>query len=383
MTKKIQKHIETSLAHAGLRSDPVTGSISTPIYQTATFAHPEFGKSTGYDYSRTKNPTRDSLELVLADLEEGARASCFASGMAAIGALQSLFAPGDTLLVSHDLYGGTYRMFENIFKPWGLGIRYVDFADISHVHKNIDASVKALYIETPTNPLMRIADITALSAIAHKHNALVIVDNTFMTPYCQKPIRLGADIVVHSATKYLSGHNDTVSGVVVSATQVLGEKIAYIQNAGGAILSPFDCWLALRGLKTLAVRMDRAMDNASKLAVWLKKHPKVNETYFPGLSSHSDSKIHARQSSGPGAILSIRVKGKILARNIINSVKVFSYAESLGGVESLITYPVSQTHADIPVSTRKKLGITDNLLRLSVGIEHIDDIIADLSNALK
>jgi cystathionine gamma-synthase len=376
------KAIETILSHAGLISDPSTGAISTPIYQTATFGHPGLGQSTGYDYSRTANPTRSALEKVLAQLEKGIAASAFASGMAAITSLQALFKPGDNILISDDLYGGTYRLFEKIFKPWGLLTHYIDFGDLTSVKKFVDTRVRAFFIETPTNPLMKITDLKKVIDFAASRSILVIVDNTFMTPYCQQPLSLGADIVIHSGTKYLSGHNDTLFGAVISKNKEIADKIAFTQNATGGGLSPFDSWLALRGLKTLAVRMDRAQENASRIALWLTKRKGVNRIYFPGLSMHPGHKIHFKQASGPGAIVSFRLSSKKAAERLINHVDTITFAESLGGVESLITYPVTQTHSDIPEALRNKIGVTDDLLRLSVGIENCDDLIADLDQAL-
>lgn len=379
---KKEVSLETVLAQAGLCSDKTTGAISTPIYQTATFGHPALGKSTGYDYSRTANPTRAVLEETLAVLEHGAKASSFASGMAAIAALQCLFKPGDRLLVSDDLYGGTYRLFEKCFKPWGLEADYVDFTDMDKVRAGWNPKVKAVFVETPSNPMMKIADLRKIIKVAHEKKVLVIVDNTFMTPYCQQPIAMGADLVVHSGTKYLSGHNDSLSGVVVSKTKALGEKIAFMQNSTGAVLSPFDSWLVLRGLKTLALRMDRSSSNASKISQWLLKRKGVSQVYFPGLTNHPGRKIHFGQATGPGAVLSFRVKSKESVKTIINRVKVLTYAESLGGVESLVTYPFTQTHADIDPVTRKRLGVTDDLLRVSVGIENCKELIQDLDQAI-
>jgi cystathionine gamma-synthase len=322
------------------------------------------------------------LEKVIADLEGGVAASAFASGMAAITALQVLFKPGDKILISDDLYGGTFRLFEKVFKPWCLKAEYCDFSDLDSVKKAIDPSVRAFFIETPTNPLMKIADLKKAAKIARSRNILTIVDNTFMTPYCQRPLELGADIVVHSGTKFLSGHNDTLFGVVVSKSPELVEKIAFIQNATGGIVGPFDSWLALRGIKTLGVRIDRAQVNASKIAVWLQRNKRVKQVYFPGLAAHPGSRIHDKQASGPGAVISCRFTGKNIARKVINGVRVITFAESLGGVESLITYPTSQTHADIPESCRRSIGITDDLVRLSIGVENADDLIADLEQAI-
>ncbi|HEX3018978.1 MAG TPA: aminotransferase class I/II-fold pyridoxal phosphate-dependent enzyme [Chitinispirillaceae bacterium] len=374
--------IETVLAQAGLCSDSVSGAISTPIFQTATYGHPELGKSTGFDYSRTSNPTRTVLENVLAELETGIKASAFSSGMAALSSLQALFKPGDTILISDDLYGGTFRLFEQIFKPWDLKPVYCDFSDIRKIIPLIDSSVKCFFIETPTNPLMKITDIKKAAGLARSHNILTIVDNTFMTPYCQKPLCLGADIVIHSGTKFLAGHNDTLFGAVISKDISIAEKIAFYQNSTGAIASPFDSWLAIRGIKTLAVRLDRAQANASKIAAWLQKRHGIKQVYFPALSTHPGRLTHYRQSAGPGAVISFRVADKRTVKKIINKVDCITFAESLGGVESLITYPLTQTHEAIPEKIRKTIGITDDLLRLSVGIESYKDLIADLDQAI-
>lgn len=379
---KHSSRIETRLSHSGLCTDKSTGALSTPIFQTATFSHPEIGKTTGYDYSRTANPTRTVLEKNCAELEHGSAAYAFSSGMAAISSLMSLFKPGDRVLVCDDLYGGTYRLFEKVFRPWGLEADYADFCDLSLVKSKIIPRTRAFFIESPTNPMLKIIDIRKTVALAKSCNVLLIVDNTFMTPYCQNPLLLGADIVVHSGTKYLAGHNDTLAGVVVSREKKIAEKIAFTQNATGGVLSAFDSWLVLRGLKTLAVRMDRAQQNADAIARWLLTHKAVSRVYYPGLSSHGDRPVHRKQASGAGAIISFRVRNAGAVRRIIRVLKTITFAESLGGVESLITYPISQTHADIPSSLLRKIGISDNLLRLSVGIEHCDDLIGDLEQAL-
>ncbi|NLD98681.1 MAG: PLP-dependent transferase [Fibrobacter sp.] len=374
--------IETVLAQAGLCSEPVSGAISTPIFQTATYGHPELGKSTGYDYSRTSNPTRAVLENVLAKLESGSKASAFSSGMAALSSLQVLFKPGDTILISDDLYGGTFRFFEQILKPWGLIPVYCDFSDVRKIVPLINSSVKGFFIETPTNPLMKITDIKKAADLARSHGIITIVDNTFMTPYCQKPLCLGADIVIHSGTKFLAGHNDTLFGAVISKDISIAEKIAFYQNSTGAIASPFDSWLAIRGIKTLSVRLDRAQANASKIAAWLQKRQGIKQVYYPGISTHPGRRIHNKQATGPGSVISFRVTDKKTVKRIINRVNCITYAESLGGVESLITYPLTQTHAAIPEKIRKTIGITDDLLRLSVGIENYRDLIADLDQAI-
>lgn len=380
MSKK--KAIETILSHVGLLTDTSTGAISTPIYQTAIFGHSKFGHSTGFDYSRTSNPTRCVLEKALAELEDGAAASTFSSGMAAISSLQILFKPGDKIFISDDLYGGTYRLFEKVFKPWGLKTDYLDFSNFDNVKKIGNTQVRAFFIESPSNPLMKITDLKKVIRFARSKNILVIVDNTFMSPYCQRPLTLGADIVVHSGTKYLSGHNDILFGAVVSKTKELAEKIAFTQNATGGVVSPFESWLALRGIKTLALRLDRAQDNASKLAAWLTKRKGIRQVYYPGLSVHPGHEIHFGQASGPGAIISFRLTDADKVHRLINKLEVITFAESLGGVESLITYPITQTHADIPESFRKRIGITNDLLRLSIGIENCNDLINDLDQAI-
>lgn len=375
--------IETILTHAGLCSDKITGAISTPIYQTASFRHPALGVSTGYDYSRTINPTRQALEEVMATLEGGRRGLAFASGMAAITAVLMMFSSGDHLLVSDDLYGGTYRIFERNFRQFGLDVTYVDTSDLTAIAQNIvPGRTRAIFIETPTNPLMKITDLPAVCALAKSREVLTIVDNTFMTPYFQRPLELGADLVVHSGTKYLGGHNDVLAGIVVAASDELGARAAFIQNSTGGVLGPQDSWLMLRGLKTLAIRMEQQQRNALEIARWLGRQSQIKAVYYPGLSSHSGYAIHSRQSSGSGAMLSFRVLDAHWVERLINRVKVMTYAESLGGVETLITYPMKQTHGDIPAEVREKIGVTDDLVRLSVGIENVADLIVDLEQAM-
>jgi cystathionine beta-lyase/cystathionine gamma-synthase len=375
--------IETILAHAGLCTDKVTGAVSTPIYQTATFRHPAVGVSTGYDYSRTINPTRQALEKAMAELEKGDRGFAFASGMAAIAAVLMLFSSGDHLIVSDDLYGGTYRIFEKNFKQLGLTVTYADTSNAELVQRAvIPGKTRALFIETPSNPLMKITDLGAIVALARSEHLLAIVDNTFMTPYLQRPLEFGVDIVVHSGTKYLGGHNDVLAGTVVTGSTELSDKIGFIQNSTGGILGPQDSWLVLRGLKTLALRIEKQQENARKIAEWLAQNSKVKEVYYPGLPSHPGHRVHEKQSAGFGAMLSFRVPDSAWAERIINRSKLIIFAESLGGVETLITYPVRQTHGDIPVEIREKFGITDDLLRLSVGIEHLEDLIEDLEQAM-
>lgn len=374
--------IETALAHAGLCSDSVTGAVSTPIYQTATFRHPALGQSTGYDYSRTVNPTRAALEKAMADLEQGSRGLAFSSGMAAITAALMLFSSGDHLIVSDDLYGGTYRVLERNFKQFGIAATYTDTADIGKVAAaGLPGRTKAVLIETPTNPLMKITDLRKVIELSRQRGWLVIVDNTFMTPYLQRPLELGADIVVHSGTKYLGGHNDVLAGLIVARTAELGDKLAFIQNSTGAVLGPQDSWLMLRGIKTLALRLEKQQENAVRIANWLLTQPAVQAVYYPGLKTHPGHGIQAGQATGFGAMLSFRVAAVELVAQLINKVQVITFAESLGGVETLITYPVRQTHADIPAEIRESVGVSADLLRLSVGIEAVTDLIADLEQA--
>lgn len=375
------KCILTELAQLGNKIDP-TGAISFPIYHSSTYAHPELGKSTGYDYSRSANPTRTVLEKAIASLEGGCQGFAFSSGMAAITTVLSLFKSGDHLIVTEDLYGGTYRLFEQIFKEYGVSATYVDTSDLQLIRESIRPDTKAVFCETPTNPLMRIADIRGISQLAKAHGLLTIVDNTFLTPYLQRPLESGADIIVHSATKYLGGHNDVVAGLAVTNNEELASRLAFRQNALGAVLGPQDSWLLLRGLKTLGLRLDRQQQNSLEIASWLKNHSIVEKVYYPGLSDHPGHHTHFSQASGPGAMISFTLRKQEYIPVVLKKVQVISFAESLGGVESLITYPFIQTHADIPEKIRENLGINDRLLRLSVGIESLSDLIADLEQAL-
>ena len=374
---------ETLVARAGLESGDPKGAISTPIYQTATFRHPGAGQSTGYDYTRTDNPTRRQLERELAALERGVDACAFSTGMAALTAVALLFRSGDTILLSEDLYGGTWRLFEEVFGPLGIRTKYVDTANLPEVEEAWDPSVRGLLVETPSNPGMRISDLRALSGWAKRRNLVHIVDNTFLSPLRQKPLELGADLVVHSGTKYLAGHNDTLSGFVVAKDQGLADRIRFLQNSSGAILGPLESWLVLRGMKTLAVRLDRQEANAQKLAQWLQHHPGVAAVHYPGLEGHPGKALQESQALGPGAMVSFRTRDGASALSVIDRVRVISYAESLGGVESLVTYPLTQTHAALPEALRLKTGVTDNLLRLSVGIEAFEDLRDDLDQALE
>lgn len=376
-------NIETRLAQAGTKQDSQTGAISMPIYLSATFEHPEFGKSTGFDYSRTANPTRKVLEESIAALEEGHSGFAFSSGMAAITSVLFLFKPGDHLVISDDLYGGTYRLIEQVFKQYDITATYVDTGCLDEVKASITEKTAALFIETPSNPLMRITDLKAISELASENGLLTIVDNTFLTPYLQKPITLGADIVIHSGTKYLGGHNDVIAGLVVTASEELSQRIVAFQNGAGAILSPFDSWLLLRGMKTLALRIEQQQKNAAKIAAFLTEHELVNKVYYPGLANQEQKAIMESQSRGFGGMLSFEVKSLEVVKAVLKHVNIISFAESLGGVETLITYPATQTHADIPVEIREARGVSDGLLRLSVGIESAEDLIADLKQALR
>ena len=381
--KKDSTSLATKLAQAGSRADPATGAISAPIYQTASFAHPALGQSTGFDYSRTSNPTRLILEQTLAAIEGGPRAFAFASGLAAIDCLLCLFAPGDRLVVTEDLYGGTFRLLEKVFRPFGLEATYVDTSDLKAVQAALaDPRAKGVFIESPTNPLLKIADLRALAEFARARGILTIVDNTFLTPVLQRPLEQGADLVVYSATKYLAGHNDVVAGAIVAATPALADKIGFFQNAVGGVLGPQDSWLALRGLKTLALRLARQQENALAVAEWLSRHPRVTRVYYPGLPGHPGRDILIREKSGWGGMISFEIADAARVPSILSGVKVFLFAESLGGVESLITYPAVQTHADLSAETRRRLGIHDRLLRLSIGIEDAQDLIRDLENVL-
>ncbi|MCL1959003.1 MAG: PLP-dependent aspartate aminotransferase family protein [Spirochaetes bacterium] len=373
--------ISTICVHGCEKKFDTTGAVAVPIFASATFAHPGVGQSTGFDYSRSLNPTAVHLEDTIAALEGGSQAVAFSSGMAAVSALMELFSPGDHIIASDDLYGGTFRLFSHISQKNGVKFSYA--AALKDLEKEITASTKAVFIETPSNPMMRVTDIAAAAAITKKNNALLIVDNTFLTPYFQQPFSLGADVVLHSGTKYLGGHNDTLAGLLVVKDLSLSEKLRFIAKTTGGCLSPFDSFLIIRGIKTLAIRMERQQETALKIAHWLMEQNEVKKVHYPGLKDHPDYEISGRQTSGFGGMLSFSVRSGQTASKILESVKIIKYAESLGGVESLITYPVLQTHADIPERERNARGIDDCLLRLSVGLEASDDLIADLNQALK
>lgn len=361
--------------------DDRTGAISFPIYQTATYAHPAVGQSTGYDYSRLQNPTREQLEKIVASLEGGLDALAFSSGMAAITTLMEIFKPGDHIISEADLYGGSIRLFDHINQKNGIEFSRINFAE-EDPENYIKENTKAIYIETPTNPMMNVIDIRKTAELAKKHNLLLIVDNTFLSPYFQRPFELGADIILHSGTKFLSGHNDTLAGFIVVNTPELSEKLRYIIKTTGAGLAPFDSWLVLRGIKTLPIRMEKAQENAQAIVEFLLQEKKVKNVYYPGIPGTNNYEVCKSQASGFGSMLTFEVESKALALHILESLKLIPFAESFGGVETLITYPTTQTHADVPEEIRIKNGITDSVLRLSAGIEDKKDLIADLKQAI-
>ena len=381
--KKLQ--FATRTIHGGQHPDPTTGAVMPPIYATSTYAQESPGKHKGYEYSRTQNPTRHAYERCIANLENGKAGYAFASGMAATSTIIELLNHGDHVVAMDDLYGGTFRLFDKVRKrSAGLHFSFVDLSDAKAFKVAIKPETKMVWIESPTNPLLKLVDIREISEIAHQHNLIVVVDNTFASPWIQRPLELGADIVIHSATKYLNGHSDMVGGaVVVGDNPALIEQMAFLQNSIGAISGPFDSFLALRGLKTLALRMERHCENAMKIAEWLEQHPKIEKVYYPGLASHRQHALAKKQMQGFGGIITILVKGDLAATTrFLERCELFTLAESLGGVESLIDHPAIMTHASVPAETRAKLGIHDNLVRLSVGIEAVDDLIADLNHAL-
>jgi cystathionine gamma-lyase len=374
----------TNAIHAGQEPDPATGAIMTPIYQTSTYVQESPGKHKGYAYARGKNPTRVALEKCIATLENAKHGLCFASGMGASDAIIKLLKPGDTVLATDDLYGGSYRMFEKVYSGFGIRFNYADMTEASTLEKHITPETKMLWVETPTNPLMKVIDIAACVALAKKHGLLAVVDNTFASPYLQNPLDLGADIVMHSATKYLGGHSDVVMGATCTNDDTLQERLAFILNSCGANPGPMDSFLVLRGLKTLHVRMERHCANGRAVAEFLRSHPKVNKVHWPGFEDAPNHAVAKKQMRGFGGMISFTLKGDSMeeAFAMASRTKVFSLAESLGGVESLIGHPASMTHASIPKEVREKSGVTDSLLRLSVGIEDADDLIADLKQAI-
>lgn len=373
----------TDAIHAGQEPDPATGAIIVPIYQTSTYVQEALGKNKGYEYARTSNPTRSALERNLASLEKGGFGFAFASGMAAINALMTLFKAGDHIVAGHNLYGGSFRLFERVLKDFGLNFSYANTCRLEEVERAFRPNTRLLFIETPTNPIMEITDIAAAAKLTHARGLFLAVDNTFMSPYFQRPIELGADIVVHSTTKYLNGHSDGVGGAVILNDAGLAERLKFIQNAAGAVLGPFDCWLVLRGVKTLAVRMPRHNENGLTVAQFLERHPKVKKVHYPGLPSHPRYELAKKQMTGFGGMLSFETGSLENARTVLKSLRLCSLAESLGGVETLISHPATMTHASVPPEERKRLGITDGLVRISVGIEDAEDIIADLDRSLE
>ena len=371
----------TDCIHAGQEPESGTGAVIVPIYQTSTYVQPRLGEHKGFEYARTKNPTRSVLEANLAALERGRHAHCFASGMSAIDVILRMLASGDHVVAAENMYGGTYRLFEKVLRRFGLEFSYVDTSEVRNVEAAMKPNTKLLFLETPTNPMMTITDLAACVNIAKSRGALTAVDNTFCSPALQRPIELGADLVVHSTTKFLNGHSDSIGGAVVSNSDELAETIGFLQNAVGAILSPFDSWLVLRGIKTLAVRMERHNQNGMAMAHYLSNHKKVKKVYYPGLPSHPQHELARRQMNGFGSMIAFELGSKENAAKFLNRVSLCSLAESLGGVETLISHPETMTHASVPVADRKRLGITPGLVRISVGIEDVEDLIADLENA--
>ena len=378
----VYRNIESALIHGGIYGDQYTGAVNVPIYQTSTYEQKGLGENTGWEYSRTGNPTRAALEALIAELEGGVAGFAFGSGMAAITAVLSLFRTGDTVLISSNVYGGTFRVLDKIFKNFEIGYSIEDTTNLEALEDRITPDVKAILVESPANPLLTVTDLAAVAEIARKHGILTIVDNTFMTPYLQRPIELGADIVIHSATKYLGGHSDVVAGLAVVNDRAIAERLAFIQNATGGVLGPFDSFLLIRGIKTLGVRLDRHVENAEKAAAHLKTHPAVKKVYYPGLPEAQGYEIQKRQAKNGGAMISFELDEKYDIRKFFSSLKLIALAESLGGIESLVCHPASMTHASIPYEIRQKVGITDGLIRLSIGIENIDDLLADLDQAI-
>ena len=382
MAKFNYKTIETGLIHGAIYGDQYTGAVNVPIYQTSTYEQQGLGQTKGWEYSRTGNPTRAALEALIAELEGGSHGFAFASGMAALTAVLSLFKSGDKIIISSNVYGGTFRVLDKIFKNFNISYSIEDTTDLEGLDKKITDDVKAILVETPANPLLTITDLEGIAKIAIKHGILSIVDNTFMTPYLQRPIEQGIDIVVHSATKYLGGHSDVVAGLAVVHNKELAERLAFIQNATGGVLGPFDSFLLIRGIKTLGVRLDRHTENALKIAKWLTDQSAVKKVYYPGLESSQGYEINKKQAKNGGAMISFELKENYDHKTFFSSLGLISLAESLGGVESLACHPASMTHASIPREIREKVGITDGLIRLSVGIEGAEDLIADLQQAI-
>jgi cystathionine gamma-lyase len=373
----------TICIHAGQTPDPSTGAIITPIYQTSTYVQEALGVHKGYEYARTQNPTRSALEANLAAIEKGKAAFCFASGMAATGAVMTLLKSGDHVVATANLYGGTYRLFEQVLRKYGLDFTYADTSRLADLEKAIRPNTRLVFLETPTNPMLDLTDLDSACTIAHGHSIPVVVDNTFASPYVQRPIAFGADLVIHSTTKFLNGHSDSVGGVVVAVRDDHIEWLRFVQNAEGAIIGPMDAWLVLRGTKTLPVRMERHNTNAMALAEYLAAHPKVTATYYPGLATHPHHELAQRQMRGFGGLISFKLGSLERARTFLNSVRLMSLAESLGGVETLVSHPATMTHASVPAERREALGIGDGMVRISVGIEELADLLADLERGLE
>jgi cystathionine beta-lyase/cystathionine gamma-synthase len=373
----------TDAIHAGQIPDPTTGAVITPIYQTSTYAQYELGKSTGFEYARTHNFTRQALEKNIAVLEKGNYGIAFASGLAATHALMSLVKAGDHIVISNNVYGGTYRLYELNMKNYGLDFTWVDSTDIKNVENAIRPNTKMIYVETPTNPMLNLTDLKAVSELAKKNNLISVCDNTFMSPYFQNPLTFGIDIVLHSTTKYLNGHSDIIGGMLITSDEKIHERIRYIQNAAGGVPSPFDCWLILRSTKTLAVRMKQHEENANTFAKFLSESGYAKKVIYPGLKNHPQHELAKKQMRGFGGMVSADFGSIEAAKKVLNNVKIFTLAESLGGVESLISHPASMTHASVPKEERDKMGLTESLVRFSVGIEDVEDLISDVEEALK
>ncbi len=372
----------TDCVHAGQKPEPITGSVTVPVFQTSTYQQQGIGEHTGYEYARTQNPTREALEGNVAALEGARHGVAFASGLAAISTLVETLSSGDEIVCTHNVYGGTYRVFDRLYRRMGIRFHFVDTSDLTNVERVWSDNTKYLFVETPTNPVLTITDIAAAAEFAHARGARLAVDNTFMSPYLQRPLALGADVVVHSTTKYLNGHSDMVGGIVLTSDEEVHEQLRFLQNAAGAVPGPWDCWLALRGTKTLHLRMRQHEENARRLVDAIVDHPMVQKIYYPGLPTHPGHEIAARQQKGFGAMISFDVGSRETAQQVVTSVRIFTLAESLGGVESLISHPAAMTHAAVPEKERNALGVTEGLVRLSVGVEDADDLIADVLGAL-
>jgi cystathionine beta-lyase/cystathionine gamma-synthase len=378
-----KRHFGTRAVHAGQRPDPTTGAIMMPVYQTSTYVQPELGRHLGYEYARTQNPTREALEANIAALESGRYGIAFASGLAAIDTVAKLFSAGDHIVSGEGVYGGTYRLFTQVLARMGLEFTFVDSDDLDQIRDAIRPNTRLVHIETPTNPMMRLTDIAAAAEIAHAAGALLSVDNTFASPFNQRPLEIGADLVIHSTTKYLNGHSDVIGGVVVLSDEGLHERLRYLQNAAGAVPGPWDCWLVLRGTKTLHLRMRAHNENGQRVAEWLAGNAAVEQVHYPGLPSHSQHELATRQMEGFTGMISIEMGSLERARKLVEGVRIFALAESLGGVESLIGLPALMTHASVPVDRRQRMGVSDGLVRLSCGVEEAEDLIEDLDQALR